>query len=78
MAWPDDGLIIQSIRGAAATASQAARPSLGISVITDIAITLMLIACLTAGFFIFRVAGITLDALLVNQPDGPEPFTDYR
>lgn len=28
--------------------------------------------------FIFRVAGITLDALLVNQPDGPEPFTDYR
>lgn len=31
-----------------------------------------------SGFFIFRVAGITLDALLVNQPDGPEPFTDYR
>ena len=29
-------------------------------------------------FFIFRVAGITLDALLVNQPDGPESFTDYR
>lgn len=26
-----------------------------------------------SGFFIFRVAGITLDALLVNQPDGPEP-----
>ncbi|WP_220455242.1 hypothetical protein, partial [Klebsiella pneumoniae] len=46
--------------------------------ITDIAITLMLIARLFAGFFIFRVAGITLDALLVNQPDGPEPFTDYR
>lgn len=31
-----------------------------------------------SGFFIFRVAGITFDALLVNQPDGPEPFTDYR
>lgn len=49
-------------------------PSKVFSVITDIAITLMLIACLTAGFFIFRVAGITLDALLVNQPDGPDPF----
>ncbi|HIB5856000.1 TPA: hypothetical protein ACWXB1_003766, partial [Klebsiella pneumoniae] len=45
------------------------------SVITDIAITLMLIGCLTAGFFIFRVAGITLDALLVNQPDGPDLLT---
>ncbi|HIH5436482.1 TPA: hypothetical protein ACYSFU_005753, partial [Klebsiella pneumoniae] len=53
-------------------------PARVFSVITDIVITLMLIACLTAGFFIFRVAGITLDALLVNQPDGPEPFTDYR
>lgn len=49
-------------------------PARVFSVITDIAITLMLIACLTAGFFIFRVAGITLDALLVNQPDGPEPL----
>lgn len=31
-----------------------------------------------SGFFYFRGRGITLDALLVNQPDGPEPFTDYR
>nr|DAR36132.1 MAG TPA: hypothetical protein [Caudoviricetes sp.] len=38
----------------------------------------MLIARFFAGFFIFRVAGITLDTLLVNKPDGPEPFTDYR
>ncbi len=28
--------------------------------------------------FYFQGPGITLDALLVNQPDGPEPFTDYR
>ena len=28
--------------------------------------------------FYFGVAGITLDALLVNQPDGPGTFTDYR
>ncbi|OCN26848.1 hypothetical protein AN684_0211595 [Klebsiella pneumoniae subsp. pneumoniae] len=49
-------------------------PARVFSGITDIAITLMLIARLFAGFFIFRVAGITLDALLVNQPDGPEPF----
>lgn len=31
-----------------------------------------------SGFFYFQGPGITLDALLVNQPDGPEPFTDYR
>ncbi|OVF64426.1 hypothetical protein B8049_03755 [Klebsiella pneumoniae] len=50
-------------------------PARVFSVITDIAITLMLIARLFAGFFIFRVAGIILDALLVNQPDGPDLLT---
>ncbi|EPG6129467.1 hypothetical protein ABLU61_07550 [Klebsiella sp. GG_Kp153] len=78
MAWPDDGLIIQSIGALLPQRNRPPDPARVFSVITDIAITLMLIARLFAGFFIFRVAGITLDALLVNQPDGPEPFTDYR
>ncbi|HHI1104996.1 TPA: hypothetical protein ACP4TJ_005447, partial [Klebsiella pneumoniae] len=38
-------------------------PARVFSVITDIAITLMLIARFFAGFFIFRVAGIIPDVL---------------
>lgn len=54
--------------------------SLYLGTITATAPSLLPLVFLPAlsGFFIFRVAGITLDALLVNQPDGPEPFTDYR
>ena len=54
--------------------------SLYLGTITATAPSLLPLVLLPAlsGFFIFRVAGITLDALLVNQPDGPEPFTDYR
>ncbi len=54
--------------------------SLYLGAITATAPSLLPLVFLPAlsGFFIFRVAGITLDALLVNQPDDPEPFTDYR
>lgn len=50
--------------------------SLYLGTITATAPSLLPLVFLPAlsGFFIFRVAGITLDALLVNQPDGPEPF----
>ncbi|MDU9064364.1 hypothetical protein RW687_26320, partial [Klebsiella pneumoniae] len=60
--------------------TQQATISLYLGTITATAPSLLPLVFLPAlsGFFIFRVAGITLDALLVNQPDGPEPFTDYR
>lgn len=50
--------------------------SLYLGTITATAPSLLPLVFLPAlsGFFISRVAGITLDALLVNQPDGPEPF----
>lgn len=54
--------------------------SLYLGTITATAPSLLPLVFLPAlsGFFYFQGPGITLDALLVNQPDGPEPFTDYR
>lgn len=51
--------------------------SLYLGTITATAPSLLPLVFLPAlsGFFIFRVAGITLDALLVNQPDGPDLLT---
>ena len=65
-----------SRRSAPATTTQ----SLYLGTITATAPSLLPLVFLPAlsGFFYFQGPGITLDALLVNQPDGPEPFTDYR
>lgn len=67
---------LDSRRSAPATTTQ----SLYLGTITATAPSLLPLVFLPAlsGFFYFQGPGITLDALLVNQPDGPEPFTDYR
>lgn len=53
--------------------------SLYLGTITATAVTFTLgIPSRLKRVFYFQGPGITLDALLVNQPDGPEPFTDYR
>ena len=64
---------LDSRRSAPATTTQ----SLYLGTITATAPSLLPLVLLPAlsGFFIFRVAGITLDALLVNQPDGPDLLT---
>ncbi|HBQ8408619.1 hypothetical protein FTO33_27030 [Klebsiella pneumoniae] len=63
MAWPDDGLIIQSIGALLPQRNRPPDPARVFSVITDIAITLMLIARLLRAFLLSGPAGIITDTL---------------